>query len=72
MQNLSGYRFRSNLIRHSQIYSTTSNDIIVDLRIDAEFDVKMRTTISLPDNLVREIDLSIEAGDIIKSQSAYC
>ena len=30
----------------------------------------MRTTISLPDNLVREIDLSIEAGNI-KSRNQF-
>lgn len=40
------------------------DDIIYDVKIDDKFDIKMRTTISLPDRLVREIDLLIETGNI--------
>ena len=36
------------------------DDLIYDVKIDDKFDIKMRTTISLPDRLVREIDLLIE------------
>ncbi len=43
------------------------DDIIYDVKIDDKFDIKMRTTISLPDRLVREIDLLIERN--IKSRN---